>query len=46
MLQAAQEKLSIRIFLFYSNRRLEDAPSLSELEALEKTNRAEEFAGY
>ncbi|MGB7763320.1 MAG: FAD-dependent oxidoreductase [Bryobacteraceae bacterium] len=36
--QAAKEKLPHRIFLFYSNRRPEDAPFLDELQALEKEN--------
>lgn len=36
--RAAQEKLPHRIFLFYSNRRPEDAPFLEELQALEKDN--------
>jgi len=35
---AAQEKLPHRIFLFYSNRRPEDAPFLEELQALGKQN--------
>jgi ferredoxin-NADP reductase len=33
--QAAREKLSRRLFLFYSNRRPEDAPFLEELLGLE-----------
>ena len=37
--RAAKEKLPHRIFLFYSNRRPEDAPFLDELQALEKENR-------
>lgn len=36
--RAAHEKLPHRIFLFYSNRRPEDAPFLEELHALEKVN--------
>jgi ferredoxin-NADP reductase len=36
--RAAKEKLPHRIFLFYSNRRPEDAPFLEELQALEKEN--------
>ena len=36
--RAAKEKLPQRIFLFYSNRRPEDAPFLDELQALEKEN--------
>ena len=35
---AAKEHLSHRIFLFYSNRRPEDAAFLAELQALEKQN--------
>jgi len=36
--QAAREKLPHRIFLFFSNRRPEDAPFLGELQSLEKQN--------
>jgi ferredoxin-NADP reductase len=36
--RAAKEKLPHRIFLFYSNRRPEDAPFLDELQALEREN--------
>jgi ferredoxin-NADP reductase len=36
--RAAKEQLPHRIFLFYSNRRPEDAPFLEALEALEKEN--------
>ena len=36
--RAAKEKLAHRIFLFYSNRRPEDAPFLEELEALGEEN--------
>src|SRR5579864_2753342 len=36
--RAAKEKLPHRIFLFYSNRRPEDAPFLEELQGLEKEN--------
>ncbi len=36
--RAAKEKLPHRIYLFYSNRRPEDAPFLDELQALEKEN--------
>jgi len=36
--RAAKEKLAHRIFLFYSNRRPEDAPFLDEVGALEKEN--------
>jgi ferredoxin-NADP reductase len=35
---AAKEKLPQRIFLFYSNRRPEDAPFLEELQMLEREN--------
>ena len=35
---AAREKLPHRIFLFYCNRRPEDAPFLSELQGLERDN--------
>jgi len=35
---AAREKLPHRIFLFYSNRRPEDAPFLGELQMLEREN--------
>jgi ferredoxin-NADP reductase len=35
---AAREKLPHRIFLFYSNRRPEDAPFLEELDALQREN--------
>ncbi|HJP92877.1 MAG TPA: FAD-dependent oxidoreductase [Pyrinomonadaceae bacterium] len=38
LFRAAKEKLSHRIFLFYSNRRPEDAPFLEALQALEKEN--------
>jgi ferredoxin-NADP reductase len=38
VMHAAKEKLDDRIFLFYSNRRPEDAPFLEELQALEKEN--------
>jgi len=36
--RAAKEKLPHRIFLFYSNRRPEDAPFLDEMQALEREN--------
>jgi ferredoxin-NADP reductase len=39
VVRAAQERLPHRIFLFYSNRRPEDAAFLDELQALEKENR-------
>lgn len=35
---AARQKLPHRIFLFYSNRRPEDAPFLQELDALQREN--------
>jgi len=38
LFRAAKEKLPHRIFLFYSNRRPEDAPFLAELQALQKEN--------
>ena len=38
VLRAVKEKLPHRIFLFYSNRRPEDAPFLDELQALGKEN--------
>lgn len=38
LLQAAREHLPHRLFLFYSNRRPEDAPFLQELEALRGQN--------
>ncbi len=41
--RAAKEKLAHHIFLFYSNRRPEDAPFLQELQALEKENQNYRF---
>jgi ferredoxin-NADP reductase len=38
LVHAARAKLPHRLFLFYSNRRPEDAPFLDELRALEKEN--------
>jgi ferredoxin-NADP reductase len=38
LVEAAGEKLPHRLFLFYSNRRPEDAPFLAELRALAKEN--------
>lgn len=38
ILNATQNKLPHRIFLFYSNRRPEDTPFLGELQALERQN--------
>jgi len=43
VLQAARDKLTHRIYLFYSNRRPEDAPFLKELESLEYENPRFEF---
>lgn len=45
VLRASREKLAHRIFLFYSNRRPEDAPFLAELQSLEKENRNYRFIG-
>lgn len=38
LVQAARQKLPHRLFLFYSNRRPEDAPFLEELQALQTEN--------
>jgi ferredoxin-NADP reductase len=38
LLRAAREPLPHRLFLFYANRRPEDAPFLQELEALQRQN--------
>lgn len=38
LLNATQDRLPHRIFLFYSNRRPEDAPFLEDMQALEKSN--------
>ncbi len=38
LLNATQNRLPHRIFLFYANRRPEDAPFLEEMQALEKQN--------
>ena len=38
ILNATEKKLPHRIFLFYSNRRPEDAPFLEEMQAIEKQN--------
>lgn len=43
VVHAAQENLPHRIFLFYSNRRPEDAAFLEELQALEKQNQNYRF---
>jgi len=45
VLDAARRKLPHRIFLFYSNRRPEDAAFLDELQALEKQNASYTFIG-
>jgi len=45
MLDAARRKLPHRIFLFYSNRRPEDAAFLDELQALEKKDANYTFVG-
>jgi ferredoxin-NADP reductase len=38
LLRAAREQLSHRLFLFYSNRRPEDAPFLEELQVMQRHN--------
>lgn len=45
LMQAAQDKLPHKIFLFYSNKRPEDAAFLDELQALEKQNPHYKFIG-
>ena len=45
LLRAVKEKLPHRIFLFYSNRRPEDAPFLQELQDLEQLNPNYKFVG-
>ncbi|MBY0273326.1 MAG: FAD-dependent oxidoreductase [Alphaproteobacteria bacterium] len=45
VLQAAKDKLPHHIFLFYSNKRPEDAAFLEELEVLEKENSNYKFIG-
>jgi ferredoxin-NADP reductase len=45
LLQAAKDNLAHRLFLFYSNRRPEDAAFLSELKGLETENRNYKFIG-
>jgi ferredoxin-NADP reductase len=45
VVRAAREKLPHRIFLFYSNRRPEDAAFLEELQALERENPNYKFIG-
>jgi ferredoxin-NADP reductase len=43
--QAAHDRLPHKLYLFYSNRRPEDAPFLEVLENLEKTNPSFRFVG-
>jgi len=45
VVRAAHEKLPHHIFLFYANRRPEDAPFLEELQALERDNPNYKFVG-
>lgn len=45
LLDATKRKLSHHIFLFFSNHRPEDAPSLDELQALEEQNPNYKFIG-
>lgn len=45
ILDATRKKLSRRLFLFYSNRRPEDAAFLSELQQIEKQNPSFKFIG-
>lgn len=45
LLRAAREKLTHRIYFFFSNRRPEDAPFLEELQALQQENRNYTFIG-
>jgi ferredoxin-NADP reductase len=45
LLSAALAKLAHRLFLFYSNRRLEDAAFLDELARLEERNSSHKFIG-
>ncbi len=45
VVRAAQEQLPHHLFLFYSNRRPEDAPFLEELKGLERGNRNFKFVG-
>lgn len=45
VLHAAAQKLQHRLFLFYSNRRPEDAPFLDELQALQRDNPHYTFVG-
>lgn len=45
VLHAAAQKLPHRLFLFYSNRRPEDAPFLDELQALQRDNPHYTFVG-
>lgn len=45
LVHAAAKKLAHRLFLFYSNRRPEDAPFLDELRALQRENPRYTFVG-
>ncbi len=45
VVRAAKDKLRHRIFLFYSNRRPEDAPFLAEMQSLEKEDPNYKFIG-
>jgi ferredoxin-NADP reductase len=45
ILQAAKEKLGHTLYLFYSNRRPEDAAFLDELQTVEKQNPNYKFIG-
>jgi len=45
ILHAAAQKLPHRLFLFYSNRRPEDAPFLDELQTLQRDNPCYTFVG-
>ncbi len=45
VIHAAQQKLPHRVFLFFSNRRPEDAPFLEELHSLERRNPNYRFVG-
>ena len=45
LVHAAKARLSHRLFLFYSNRRPEDAPFLDELQALQRENPNYTFIG-
>ncbi len=45
ILQAAKDKLAHKLYLFYSNRRPEDAPFLDELQQIERQNPNYKFIG-